>query len=380
VATTTSTATASFYAVVGNSDYYWRVLAPARAVGAKPVLIPEEGGYFALTQPNDDTAFRWRFDPAADDGYIDYLDHEGDTAVWIRPDLARATHAKAMREQLGLRTVAETDDNYLADKRFNIYMRTNGFDVKLRRDHMRAMASMDAMVFSTVWLRDLYWREMKAEFRKERLAGWSPPEMHICRNHCPDTDWPERVEADGPVRVGWMGSPSHIWDVDLAWPAMMHARNLGCETWMVGYDPSDPEHSVVSTRSLHKVEQWSAVGFNHRGWERMDGYTRIALPLDIGLCPLLVNDFTLGKSDIKAIEYSIAGAAPVVWNNPVYSAWVHGETCLKVGSPSEAIDAVERLVRDENLRGRIVAAAQQYVREERGLKQLQDEWGAAING
>jgi hypothetical protein len=112
---------------------------------------------------------------------------------------------------------------------------------------------------------------------------------------------------------------------------MMHARNLGCETWMVGYDPSDPEHSVVSTRSLHKVEQWSAVGFNHRGWERMDGYTRIALPLDIGLCPLLVNDFTLGKSDIKAIEYSIAGAAPVVWNNPVYSAWVHGETCLKVG-------------------------------------------------
>jgi hypothetical protein len=206
---TVATASASFYAVVGNSDYYWRVLAPARAVGAKPVLIPEEGGYFALTQPNDDTAFRWRFDPAADDGYIDYLDHEGDTAVWIRPDLARATHAKAMREQLGLRTVAETDDNYLADKRFNIYMRTNGFDVKLRRDHMRAMASMDAMVFSTVWLRDLYWREMKAEFRKERLAGWSPPEMHICRNHCPDTDWPERVERTGRCgSAGWGHRPT----------------------------------------------------------------------------------------------------------------------------------------------------------------------------
>lgn len=377
---TVATAPATFFAIVGNSDYYWRVLAPARAIGAKPVLIPEEGGYFALTQPNTDTAFRWRFDPTADDGYIDYLDQEGDAAVWVRPDLARATHAKAMREQLGLRTIAETDDNYLADKRFNIYMRTNGFDRKLRRDHMRAMASMDAMVFSTAWLRDLYWRQMKAEFRPERLAGWVPPEMFVCRNHCPESDWPERIETEGPLRVGWMGSPSHIWDVDLAWPAMMHARNLGCETWMVGYDPSDPEHAVVSERSRHKVSQWAAVGFKHRGWERMDGMSRIPLPFDIGLCPLLVNDFTLGKSDIKAVEYVIAGAAPVVWNNAVYSGWSHGETCLKVGSPQEAIDAVGLLVADENLRSRIVTNAQQYLREERGAKQLEAEWGAAING
>jgi glycosyltransferase involved in cell wall biosynthesis len=301
---------------------------------------------------------------------------EGGTAVWIRPDLARATHAKAMREQMGLRTVAETDDNYLASKRFNIYMRTNGFDAKYRLDHMKAMASMNAMVFSTDTLRDFYWRELRKAFGQSRL-----PDAFVCRNHCPEQDWPERVETDGPVRVGWMGSPSHIWDVDLAWPALLHAHNIGCETWMVGYDPTNPEHAVTSERSRHMIDQWAKVGFRFQDWETRDhsDMRRMRLPLDIGLCPLLANEFTLGKSDIKAVEYAVAGAAVVAWNNTVYNrTWVHGETALLVGSPSEAIDAVDLLARDDNLRLRLVENARQYVREERGNRQLREEWGEVL--
>jgi hypothetical protein len=44
------------------------------------------------------------------------------------------------------------------------------------------------------------------------------------------------------------------------------------------------------------------------------------------------------------------------------------------------VTAVERLIRDDNLRERLVANAQQYVREERGGKQLRDEWTEAIRG
>lgn len=376
----TSTKTATFFAIVGNSDYFWRVLAPADAVNAKACLIPEDGGFYAVTIPNDDTAFRWRFAPDQDTNYIEYLDLEGDTAIWIRPDLTRATHAKAMREQLGLRTVAETDDTYIADPHLNIFMRSNGFNAKARLEHLKSMASMDAMVFSTAWLRDYYVKAIRAEFRSERLAGWRMPELHVCRNHCPESDWPARDEYDGPVRVGWMGSPSHIWDVDLIWPAMMYAKQVGCERWMVGYNPTDPDHAITTDRARHKIAQWEKVQFLYKGWENLDGRTRMALPFDIGLAPLLRNEFTLGKSDIKAIEYAIAGAAPIVWNNEVFRDWVHGETCLKVGSPSEAIDAVALLVRDETLRHRIVANARQYVREERGEKQLREEWGAAIRG
>ena len=335
---TVATAPATWYAIVGNSDYYWRVNAPARAVGAETCLIPETGGWYDVTEPNQDSEFVWTQD---EDGLTTYPNHQG-AAVWVRPDLARATHAKAMRDLHGVFTVAETDDNYLAPAQHNIYMRSNGFDAKLRLDHMKAMASMNRMVFSTGWLRDYYFKELKRQFGKGRL-----PDMAVCRNHVFEDDWPIVEDYDGPVRVGWMGSPSHIWDVNLAWPALLWASRAGARTFMVGYDPANPENKVTSEKARATVEQWEKVGYETVPWRQMDGTTRLRLPFDIGLAPLVTNAFTLGKSDIKAIEYAISGAAPVLQNNAVFNRdWKHGETCLMAGSPSEMIDAVKRLMVD----------------------------------
>ena len=365
----TGTHPATFYSIVGNSDYYWRLLAPCRAIGAKPCMIPEVGGYYAVTQPNDDTAFPWT---QAEDGTAVYPEHEG-AAVWMRPDLARATHAKAMRELHGVFTVAETDDNYVAPMHQNVYMRSNGFDAKARLDHMKAVASMNRIVFSTNRLRDMYYRELKTEFGKHRL-----PDMQVCRNHVILEDWPLIEEYDGPVRVGWMGSPSHIWDVNLAWGALLWASRAGAKTYMIGYDPVHPEHEVTTDKARSNVREWEKVGFEFLPWVKMDGLSRMRLPLDIGLAPLQSTRFTLGKSDIKAIEYCIAGAAPVVQNNEVFTDWVHGETCLKAGSPSEMIEAVKTLMLNPRLREEIVTNAQQYVREYRGEDQLREEWTAAL--
>jgi hypothetical protein len=55
------------------------------------------------------------------------------------------------------------------------------------------------------------------------------------------------------------------------------------------------------------------------------------------------------------------------------------ETCLLAGSAQEFLECTELLIRDENLRQKLVKNAQQYVREERGLKQLKDEWMAAVS-
>lgn len=368
--TAVATAPATFYVIVGSSDYYWRSIAPARAIGAETCLIPEKGGYYAVTQPNDDTAFPWTQD---DDGVVTYPEHEG-AAVWIRPDLARATHAKAMRQLHGVFTVAETDDNYLSPKHHNIHMRENGFDDKLRLDHMKSVASMDRIVYSTPWLREYYFRELKKQFGKKRL-----PDMAVCRNHVFEDDWPIREDYDGPVRVGWMGSPSHVWDVKLAWPALLYAKQNGARTFMVGYDPANPDEHGTSEASLEAQAQWRKVGYETIPWRAMSGTERLRLPFDIGLCPLVTNSFTLGKSDIKAVEMTIAGAAVVAQNNGVFNRdWIHGETALLVGSPSEMIDATALLMRDRKLRERLVANAQQYVRENRGESQLREEWTAAL--
>jgi len=359
---------ATFYCITGNSDYSWRVISPARAVEAKTCLIPEDGGYYAVTQPNEDTPFRW---VQGEDGLTEYPDHEG-AAVWIRPDIPRAVHAKAMR-RLGHRTIAETDDNYLADRKHNIYMRENNFGPKERLEHMKAMASMDAMVFSTEWLRDFYFKELATQFGKQRL-----PEMFVCGNHVYREDWPEVDEYDGPVRVGWMGSPSHVWDLNLGWPALLYAKQNGADTVMIGYHPA--EGNITHPKAKANAKQWAKVDYTYIPWRKLDGSTRMKLPLDIGLCPLVANEFTLGKSDIKAIEYVISGAAVVAMNNPVFNRnWKHGETALLVGSPSEMIDAVALLMRDKKLREELVANGRQYVREYRNEDVLRKEWSAVLD-
>lgn len=392
------TAPATFIAVQGGNDLYWRLEAPARAIGAKELIVPEDGGYYMVAFPNDDTAFKWssRFrlatgehvevrtldewntvtarGVAATESWATYPEVEG-TVVWTRPDLMRASHAIAMRKN-GTRTLAEVDDNYFCPPSQNIFLKGTGFDDKGRLEHAKAVASMDGIVFSTQWLQNRYYRELKKRF------GRNLPEMFVCRNNVAADDWPEPTPKEDRLRVGWMGSPSHVWDVDIIWAALMHARNLGAQPVMIGHNPCEIDVDVEKAgarKSQAKIDQWKKVGLRHVKWVAPDAFRRTALPLDIGLAPLQSTDFTQGKSDVKAIEYVISGAAPILQNMPVYNRdWVHGETCLLAGSDREFLECTELLIRDANLRERILANAQQYVREERGLKQLRGEWTATL--
>lgn len=387
-------APASWYVVVGGNDCFWRVDAPAKAIGGKTFQLPEvpevdedgelvrPGAFYALTQPNDDSDFRWqllvdRNDP--DYAELHLPDHEG-AAVWTRPDLARATMAKAMREG-GIRTLAEVDDDYTTPPSQNVFMRAMRFSAQDRLDHLKAIFSQSGIVFSTAHLRDTYWRTARRDLG---LSKRQMPDLFVCRNHIAREDWPEPITRKGPLRVGWMGSPSHVYDIDLAAPAFLRAQELGCECWLIGYDPREPGFKgemaeIGSTRQLHI---WERVGYTHRKWIKPDLYHRTALPFDIGLAPLVTTRHTNGKSDVKAVEYAISGAAPVLWQGVVYGGgdWKHGENCLLVSSPREMADAVALLVRDRGLREAIVANAREYVARERNEDVMRKEWGDAIDG
>ncbi len=320
--------------------------------------------------------------------WTDFPAHEG-VAVWVRPDLARATLAKAMRMN-GVRTIAETDDNYFSDARHNIFLRRGQTNDKIRLDHAKAMVSMDANVFSTIWLRDRYHREYRKLFGDVGL-----PEMHVCRNHIPREMWPETVPNYGPLRVGFMGSPSHIWDVSRAYAAFHGAKQVGATTTMIGYNPADPDPDTPDTieldgetielrnaKSIAVRDKWKSVVDNHVRWIDPDSYHRVPLPLDIGIAPLRRNDNTLGKSDIKAIEYTVSGAAVVAESHPVFrsAGWVHEVNCLLTSSQNEMARQTVRLIRDHALRRELVQNAREMVATERNEAVMRDEWRAALAG
>lgn len=340
---------------------------PARAVGAKRASVDGED----LQRPS---GFAWpgRFSwLQRDDGLAVYPHHEG-TAVWTRPCLIRAMHAAAMREH-GVRVLAEVDDNYLSAPHLNLFMRANASDEATRIGHLRAMSCFDGVVFSTDWLRDRY---AKA-FRKE--IG-DVPELHVARNHTLLADWPVRAETDGPLRVGWMGSAQHARDIKLAGQAFAWAKQAGHETVLMGHDVRDTT-GVTGRRALEQTQAWAGIITRHIPWVDTTLYHRQALPFDIALAPLELNDHTLGKSDVKAVEYALSGAAPVLQSHPVYAKhWTHNETCLLASSPAEFEHCVRELCRSSALRERLVTAAQQYVREERSDEAAREEWEAAIYG
>ena len=168
----------------------------------------------------------------------------------------------------GVRTIAETDDNYFAPSRQNLFSREQNLGERGHDMHAKAMASMTANVFSTEWLRDRYHREYRRRFK-----GLPLPEMHVARNCIPSWAWPERDESyDGPVRVGFMGSPSHVWDVHIAYAAFHAAKHAHATTVMIGYNPADPDpdipdevevdgvwHKTRSEKSLAVSAKWAKV-------------------------------------------------------------------------------------------------------------------------
>lgn len=408
---------ATWYTTRGGNDTYFRAEAPAAAVGGRVSYVKEKHGERAFSHPNKDTGMPWQAEFHTPDGIkvartkkdwqtlargrliydrcdVVFPDHEG-AAVFTRPMLGQATLARYMRGH-GIRTVAESDDNYFSPLRWNLFLRQQGNRDILRSAHAKAFASMDACVFSTEWLRDRYWKEFRKRFgtRGEKLGGM--PEMHVCRNNIPVADWPERDPGDGRIRVGFMGSTSHLWDVHLAYTAFHAAKQCdNTETVIVGYNPADPNpdtpeffHNEDSGEDIYwETEKgrtvrtrWATVVDRHIKWIDPGAYRRVPLPFDIGVAPLHNNDFNRGRSDSKLLELTVSGAAIVAQRMPVFTSagWRDGVNCLLAGSPQEMARQVVRLIRDAGLRYELVSAAQDMVANERNEDTLRREWGCAI--
>lgn len=406
-----STAPATFIFAETGGDDWWRARAPAKVLGAKTIAVPPRLMKRAFTRPNSSTPLPWRVEVTTVDGQeLSFSTMKAwkefartrpavippstravfptvqGTVVWQRPDMPRAALSLAMQRE-GIRTVGETDDNYFADASQNLYLRHHKFTEKERLQHARALAIQDACVFSTAHLRDVYARELR-----DRVTKSFVPELHVCRNNAPLADWPERVERDGPLRVGFMGSSSHVWDIAALGYATFHAAHgLGCETVFIGYSPADPDANTVgwdpgeeyrSEQSRYQIGKWRQVVSTHIPWVAPSDYHREPLPLDIGIAPLRTNKFNLGKSDVKAIEYTISGAACVLQNMPVYNTagWRHGVNCLMASTQEDFAHAVVRLVRDAKLRYELVSNAQAMIMEERSDEAIRREWGYALTG
>ena len=147
---------------------------------------------------------------------------------------------------------------------------------------------------------------------------------------------------DRPVTIGWTGTFSSRPYLDLLRPVFQAlAKKRAFRLKVIGnfdYDLPGVDLDVV---------RWTAEA------EVADLQT-----LDIGVYPLPIDDWVLGKSGLKAIQYMAFGLPCVATNVGTAPLLIRdGENGLLVRTPAEWIAALDLLIGDPGLRRRLGAAA-----------------------
>jgi glycosyltransferase involved in cell wall biosynthesis len=147
--------------------------------------------------------------------------------------------------------------------------------------------------------------------------------------------------TDG-VTIGWTGTHTTRPMLDLLRGVFLElARRVRFRLRVIGnfdYDLPGVDLDVVRWSAEREIEDLQAI--------------------DIGVYPLPVDDWVMGKSGLKAIQYMAFGIPPVATDAGINPMLIRdGENGLLVRSDAQWVEALERLVREPALRRRLGEAA-----------------------
>ena len=275
-----STPVATFWRQATEGTFYWRLLIPARHLPARV------------------NSLTW-----ADIDHEDPLHRQEGTAVWqFLGDLGRTKFAAGI-QAAGVRSLMEVDDNYLTPAphmpgREPTWSRSYRDAVVNGRyshaAHRQICRGVDGIIVSTEPL----------AFDYEKVTD---KPIFLCPNSIEPDDWEPVDTTERALTMGYAGSDSHQYDLHLVDRALDWAARKGVGLVKIGI-------TTKKWRWLHEQVPWT---------NDLDAYRRSLQKIDIGLCPLKRSRWHDGKSDIKSLEYLMAGALPIVQaDSPCYRDWV----------------------------------------------------------
>jgi glycosyltransferase involved in cell wall biosynthesis len=169
---------------------------------------------------------------------------------------------------------------------------------------------------------------------------------------------------DQPVVIGWTGTFSSKIYLDLLRGVLQRlAERIPFKLRVIGnfdYELPGVDLEVVRWSAAEEVAQLQA--------------------LDIGIYPLPIDDWVLGKSGLKAIQY-MAFALPCVATNVGTTPMLirDGENGLLVQTEAEWEAALERLIQNPALRQKLGQAARKDVLEKYSIAAIAVKYSTIIN-
>lgn len=183
----------------------------------------------------------------------------------------------------------------------------------------------------------------------------------------------------GTVTLGYMGTFTHDGDLALVLPALRalsqrHGSRLRLQ--VLGVVGREAGESALAELPVERIR----LSPDQMAYPRFLPWFTQQLHWDIGIAPLADTPFNRAKSDLKHLDYAAQGAAGAFSRVTSYRHTVRdGETGLLVPNAWAAWeDALERLIQDEALRGRLAAGARGYLLAERTLASQAARWAEAL--
>lgn len=269
---------------------------------------------------------------------------------------AAASNMLAVAQYYGKPVVIDMDDNFLAIRADNPAI--EAYDVGKKEKYvLSALLSMaDGLVVSTEPLKTAY--------------------SHINKNidvvpNCNDfKDWnflPKQY-SDNKVRIGYAGSITHDSDFSLVMPALKEVlrKYPHAELEVLGAFSKEKGNEI-----RHKMRSVKGKLSFHMGTPAWLGYPeRLAeMGWDIGIAPLIDDEFNRGKSHIKWFEYSMYKWPTVASKVYPYFEDIqgtktiqHGKTGFLCETTEDWVKYLSKLIEDESLRKTMGETAYQTIK------------------
>lgn len=281
--------------------------------------------------------------------------------LFQRPAEAYLVDAIARIQALGARTIVELDDAvWDLDRRHNLAARywTRDAGALLALAIKRA----DAVTVSTEPL--------------ARTVGRWNRHVAVIPNAIDPADFPgdEARPRDGLLRVGWLGTATHMADLRLALPALREVATLpGVRLVFAGFDPfhptGDPYRSEV--RGLPGGQAYEYIGW---ATDMRQHYRNVAR-LDVAIAPLVETAFNRAKSAVKWLEYGALGIPCVASRvRPYEDAIAHGVDGFLAKHSADFRRYLRVLVTGARVRAEIGQAARQTVHAQHTIARRADQW------
>jgi len=249
----------------------------------------------------------------------------------------------------GQSVVVDVDDDYLSDQLVP-FLLTCGMDrhaslwAARQESHRVIVRAADAVICSTPELASRYASENK--------------NVHVVPNSVDAADWSEMhpLRFDETLRVGWAAGLNHAQDASLVEPALRWAsKQPGVEVLIMGHDPGwDFEYTLEPfTPSIQT-------------------YRDLLSMFDIGLAPVRPSVMNQPKSDLKWMEYAMAGVPTIASDCLPYRTIRNGDDGLLVRGKRGFTEAVKLLVGDDDLRLQLAINAAKRVNQTRTARVLRD--------